>query len=68
MGALGLGPGEIEIIMREEPSLSYYFLAKPYADYRVRWPVANGEAILIHGRGNLFELEGAVVERTGSVP
>ena len=66
--ALGLRPQEFEIIKREKPSLSYYFLAKPYADYTLRWPVANGEAILVHGRGNLFELEGAVVKRTGSNP
>ncbi len=66
--SLGLGPQELEIIMREEPSLSYYFLAKPHADYTLRWPVANGEAVRVFGRGNLFELEGAVVERAGSAP
>lgn len=66
--ALGLRPQEFEIIKSEKPSLSYYFLAKPYADYTLRWPVASGEAILVYGRGNLFELEGAVVKRTGSNP
>jgi hypothetical protein len=65
---LALRPEEFKVVMKEVPSLSFYFLARPYADYILRWPVAHGEAILVHGCGNLFELEGAVVERTGSAP
>lgn len=57
---------EIEILKNTKPHMSYYFLAKPYADYSIRWQVNSVESILVYGRGNILLLEGARVERRNS--
>lgn len=57
------GEQEAHFIRTTEPTLSYYFLTKPYADYAIRWAVGNEETVSVHGRGNILELEGATVER-----
>lgn len=57
------GNSEVDLIRTRDPSFRYYFLAKPYADYAIRWPVTDGESISVHGQGNILELEGATVER-----
>ena len=59
---------EIEIVKNTKPHMSYYFLAKPYADYTIRWQVNSVESILVYGRGNILELEGARVERRDNAP
>ena len=54
---------EIEIIGGGEPSLAYYFLARPYADYSVSWRVDSNESVGVYGRGNILVLENAQVTR-----
>jgi hypothetical protein len=64
MGAVVRGANEVEVIRTKEPSFRYYFLSKPYGDYDIRWSVTKEETITVRGRGNILELEGAIVERT----
>lgn len=64
MGTVVRGAHEVEIIRTKEPSFRYYFLSKPYGDYDIRWSVTKDETIIVRGRGNILELEGAIVERT----
>jgi hypothetical protein len=54
---------EIEIIRNGKPNLSYYFLARPYADYFVYWQINNKESVGVYGRGNILVLENAEVTR-----
>ncbi len=57
---------EAEIIKNVKPSLSYYFLARPYADYSVYWRVNNIESVGAYGRGNILVLENAQIKRSTS--
>ena len=58
-------PSELNFVQTKEPSsFSYYFISKSYADYYIRWSVTKEETIIVHGRGNILELEGAIVERS----
>lgn len=59
---------EIEFVKNTRPGLSYYFLSRPYADYSVSWQVHAREFIVVYGRGNIFVLEGAHVERRSDSP
>lgn len=54
---------EIELVKTTNPTCSYYFLARPYADYRIYWLINSNERITVAGRGNILVLEGAVVRR-----
>ena len=54
---------EAQIVRTAKPTLTYYFLAKPYADYDIRWTINSDEAISVRGRGNILDLDGAIVER-----
>jgi hypothetical protein len=64
MGTVVRGANEVVVIRTKEPSFKYYFLSKPYGDYDIRWSVTKEETITVRGRGNILELEGAIVERT----
>jgi hypothetical protein len=57
------GPHEARIVESTEPKFRYYFMLRPFADYELHWNVGNDEAISVRGRGNVLELEGAIVER-----
>ena len=57
------GAQEAQIVRTAEPTLTYYFLARPYADYDIRWTINSDEAISVRGRGNILDLDGAIVER-----
>src|SRR5947208_15483108 len=39
------GAQEAQIVRTAEPTLTYYFLARPYADYDIRWTINSDEAI-----------------------
>lgn len=60
------GQSEIELIKNNEPKLSYYFLAKPYADYFISWQLNDEEHILVRGMGDILKLEGATISRNKS--
>jgi hypothetical protein len=54
---------EIETVRNEKPNLSYYFIARPYADYSIYWRLNNKETVGVYGRGNILVLENAQATR-----
>jgi len=57
---------EIEIIRSRKPNLSYYFIARHYADYSIYWQLNNKESVGVYGRGNILVLENAQATRGNS--
>ena len=54
---------EEKLIAQIEPVVSYYFLARPYAQYSIRWRVSEAQELVVVGQGDIFHLEGSRVER-----
>ena len=55
---------ERRVIQSTAPLVSYYFISGPrYADYSIQWLLPDGVRVAVSGRGNLLELEGAMVSR-----
>jgi hypothetical protein len=58
-----LSAGEERKLDSLEPMIAYYFMARPYADYTVRWRIGADEEVIVVGRGDIFQLENATVKR-----
>ena len=58
---LELTKNEREFVDNTNPLFSYYFMAYPYAQYRITWSPPDGREIKVFGTGNVFELENAKV-------
>lgn len=54
---------EEKLIAQVEPVVSYYFLARPYAQYSIRWRVSEEQELVIVGQGDILRLEGWRAER-----
>lgn len=55
---------ETFLIKSTEPTVNYYFLSKPFAQYFVSWSLPAGDSsIVVSGQANILELENAVVQR-----
>ena len=55
--------GEEKWVAQAEPRVSYYFLARPQAQYSLHWQVGEKEELVVAGQGDIFRLEGSRVER-----
>lgn len=59
----GLASAEDKVrIAREEPTLSYYFIGRPLAQYTIRWALG-ADDLVIAGQGDILRLDGAQVMR-----
>lgn len=58
-----LSPDEVQKISSSQPVVAYYFLARPHADYSMRWKLSDAEEIVVSGRGDILRLENAAVKR-----
>lgn len=56
-------PAEVQKISSSQSVIAYYFLARPYADYSMRWKLSDAEEIVLSGRGDILRLENATVKR-----
>lgn len=58
-----LSADEVQKINSSQPAMAYYFMARPYADYRIHWKLSEEEEIVVSGQGDLTRLENAAVAR-----
>lgn len=58
-----LSSDEVQKIGSSQPVVAYYFLARPLADYSLRWKLSDAEEIVVAGRGDILRLENAAVAR-----
>ncbi|MBI5381578.1 MAG: hypothetical protein HZA31_06735 [Opitutae bacterium] len=58
-----LGAEEAQKVNSSRPVLSYYFLSRPLADYRLSWKLSGAEEVVVSGRGDILHLEKATIKR-----
>ncbi len=60
---LELSAEELENVTKNEPnSFGVYFIPKPVAQYHLVWDLSSSKKVIVHGIGDIFQLEGAKIE------